>query len=281
MGLNEKVHAHLASGRRANLHQRRGPAGGSQGDAGIAQRCRLPAGKSGDAVRAGGDAAAPAVFHRAVDADRAEPGTRQTRAVQAAAHRRADDLQERRHHRRPQDLRRAGGGRPLPRNAEDHPSPVPDGKRGHGQRSGHQTYRSSLKRRRIMQVDSAAAASNVAATPSTKPASSSIDYNTFLQLMIAEMKFQDPTNPTDTSQYMSQFAQFSSVEQGIKTNTKLDSLLSSQALSQADNLIGHTATSPDGSVTGKIASLTVSSTGGTTATLSDGRTLSLGDGVTI
>ncbi len=132
-----------------------------------------------------------------------------------------------------------------------------------------------------MQVDSAAAASNVAATPSTKPASSSIDYNTFLQLMIAEMKFQDPTNPTDTSQYMSQFAQFSSVEQGIKTNTKLDSLLSSQALSQADNLIGHTATSPDGSVTGKIASLTVSSTGGTTATLSDGRTLSLGDGVTI
>ena len=132
-----------------------------------------------------------------------------------------------------------------------------------------------------MQVDSAAASSNVAATPSTKPASSSIDYNTFLQLMIAEMKFQDPTNPTDTSQYMSQFAQFSTVEQGIQTNNKLDSLLSSQALSQADNLIGHTATSPDGGVTGKISSITVSATGGTTATLSDGRTLSLGDGVTI
>jgi flagellar basal-body rod modification protein FlgD len=132
-----------------------------------------------------------------------------------------------------------------------------------------------------MQVDSAAASSNVAATPSTKPASSTIDYNTFLQLMIAEMKFQDPTNPTDTSQYMSQFAQFSTVEQGIQTNNKLDSLLSSQALSQADNLIGHTATSPDGSVTGKISSITVSATGGTTATLSDGRTLSLGDGVTI
>jgi flagellar basal-body rod modification protein FlgD len=132
-----------------------------------------------------------------------------------------------------------------------------------------------------MQVDSAASSSNNAATPAAKPASSTIDYNTFLQLMIAEMKFQDPTNPTDTSQYMSQFAQFSTVEQGIQTNNKLDSLLSSQALSQADNLIGHTVTSPDGTVTGKIASITVSSTGGTTATLSDGRTLSLGDGVTI
>jgi flagellar basal-body rod modification protein FlgD len=132
-----------------------------------------------------------------------------------------------------------------------------------------------------MQVDSAASSLNSAATPAAKPASSTIDYNTFLQLMIAEMKFQDPTNPTDTSQYMSQFAQFSTVEQGIQTNNKLDSLLASQALSQADNLIGHTATSPDGSVTGKITSITVSSTGGTTATLSDGRTLSLGDGVTI
>jgi len=132
-----------------------------------------------------------------------------------------------------------------------------------------------------MQVDSATPSTNSAATSATKSASSTIDYNTFLQLMIAEMKFQDPTNPTDTSQYMSQFAQFSSVEQGIKTNTKLDSLLSSQALSQADNLIGHTATSPDGNVTGKIASITVSATGGTTATLSDGRTLSLGSGVTI
>jgi flagellar basal-body rod modification protein FlgD len=130
-----------------------------------------------------------------------------------------------------------------------------------------------------MQVD--AATSPTSSASSTKPASGTIDYNTFLQLMIAEMKFQDPTNPTDTSQYMSQFAQFSTVEQGIQTNNKLDSLLSSQALSQADNLIGHTATSPDGSVTGKIASITVSSTGGTTATLSDGRTLSLGDGVTI
>src|SRR5258708_26425363 len=197
MGLNEKVHAHLASGRRANLHQWRGPAGGSQGDAGIAQRCRLPAGKSGDAVRAGGDAAAPAVFYRAVDADRAEPGTRQIRTVQAAAYRRADDVQERRHHRRPQDLRRTGGGRPLPRDAEDHPSPVPDGKRGHG-RSDHQTYRSSLKRRPIMQVDSSPASSNLAPTPPTKPASSTIDYNTFRQLMIAALKFQNPTNPTDT-----------------------------------------------------------------------------------
>jgi flagellar basal-body rod modification protein FlgD len=133
-----------------------------------------------------------------------------------------------------------------------------------------------------MQVDSATSSSSTtSATPTSSLASKGVDYNTFLQLMIAEMKYQDPTNPTDTSQYMSQFAQFSSVEQGIQTNNKLDSLLSSQALAQADSLIGRTATSPDGSISGKIASITVSSGGATTATLSDGKTLSLGAGVTI
>src|SRR5262245_10122250 len=133
----------------------------------------------------------------------------------------------------------------------------------------------------IMQVDNVTSQASTASTSSTKPASGSIDYNTFLQLMIAEMKYQDPTNPTDTSQYMSQFAQFSTVEQGIQTNNKLDSLLASQALAQADSLIGRTATSSDGSVSGKIASITVSATGATTATLANGKTLSLRDGVTI
>ena len=72
-----------------------------------------------------------------------------------------------------------------------------------------------------------------------------MDYNAFLQLLIAQMKNQDPTSPTDMSQYMSQFAQMSAVEQAIQTNTKLDTLLSSSALSQAENLIGRTASFTD------------------------------------
>ena len=69
------------------------------------------------------------------------------------------------------------------------------------------------------------------ATDSTKnTASNTVDYNTFLQLLVAEMKNQDPTNPMDTSQYMSQFAQLSTVEQAMQTNSKLDALLSSPAI---------------------------------------------------
>src|SRR5882672_6554840 len=134
-----------------------------------------------------------------------------------------------------------------------------------------------------MQVDSAASSSNSAATSATKPASSTIDYHTFLQLLIAEMKNQDPTNPTDTSQYMSQFAQLSTVEQAMQTNTKLDGLLSSSALSQADGLIGRTASFTDSTgatVTGKIASVSIN-TDGSIATLDNGTKIPVGAGLTI
>jgi flagellar basal-body rod modification protein FlgD len=121
-------------------------------------------------------------------------------------------------------------------------------------------------------------------TGSTKNTSSNtVDYNTFLQLLIAEMKNQDPTNPMDTSQYMSQFAQLSTVEQAMQTNSKLDSLLSSQALSQADGLIGHTATFTDTSgatISGKIASVSIN-TDGAIATLDNGTRVPVGAGLTI
>ena len=138
-----------------------------------------------------------------------------------------------------------------------------------------------------MEVTSAT--STTSATPSTTPSvsssqlSSTVDYNTFLQLLIAEMKNQDPTAPTDTAQYMSQFAQFSTVEQAIQTNSKLESLLTSNALAQADGLIGRTAsyTGSDGSVTsGKIAAISIIS-GGAVATLDNGSTVPLDAGVTI
>jgi len=117
----------------------------------------------------------------------------------------------------------------------------------------------------------------------TKSPSSTIDYNAFLQLLIAQMKNQDPTSPTDMTQYMSQFAQLSQVEQSIQTNTKLDSLLSSNALLQADGLIGRTATftSSDGvETTGKIAAVNIIQ-GGAVATLENGTKVLLGPGITI
>src|SRR3569623_2013252 len=117
-----------------------------------------------------------------------------------------------------------------------------------------------------MTVTSATDTSGTQSTSATTSTGSSnmVSYNTFLQLLIAEMKNQDPTNPTDTAQYMSQFAQLSSVEQAMQTNSKLDSLLSSQSLSQADGLIGKNVSFTDSAgatFPGQVASISINSNG--------------------
>ncbi|OYX75654.1 MAG: flagellar basal body rod modification protein [Rhizobiales bacterium 32-66-11] len=120
------------------------------------------------------------------------------------------------------------------------------------------------------------------ATPSStaagKPAS--VDYNSFLQLLVAQLKNQDPTSPMDSTAYMSQLASFSQVEQSIASNSKLDSLLSATALQTADRALGRTVTSADGSVSGQVASVQITSAG-PVATLSNGSTIALGAGVTL
>lgn len=121
-----------------------------------------------------------------------------------------------------------------------------------------------------------------AAGASTAKAAStaSVDYNAFLQLLVAQLQNQDPTSPMDSTAYMSQLASFSQVEQQVAGNAKLDALLAANALQTADLALGRTVTSPDGTVSGKVASVQITSDG-PVAQLTDGRTLALGAGVTL
>ncbi len=119
------------------------------------------------------------------------------------------------------------------------------------------------------------------ATTASTAAAATLNFNSFLQLMIAEMKNQDPTSPTDPSQYLGQISQMSAVQQGILTNTKLDSLLTATSLSQAEGAIGKVVTSADGSITGTVASVALASDNTATATLDTGKTLALDNTVKI
>jgi len=133
-----------------------------------------------------------------------------------------------------------------------------------------------------MTVSSVTASTPTSTISSTTTAaqSASLNYNEFLQLFIAELKNQDPTSPMDPTQQVSQLASFSAVEQQVQTNTTLTSMLNNAYLSQAESAIGKTVSSPDGSTSGTIASVTVSLSGAT-ATLTNGSTVTLGSGVTI
>ena len=51
------------------------------------------------------------------------------------------------------------------------------------------------------------------------------DFETFLKMLTAQAKYQDPLEPLDSSEYASQLAQFSSVEQQVQTNDLLEDML--------------------------------------------------------
>ena len=51
----------------------------------------------------------------------------------------------------------------------------------------------------------------------------------FLQLLVAQIKNQDPLNPTDSTQFVSQLAQFSELENVIAIRGDLDTVASSSA----------------------------------------------------
>jgi flagellar basal-body rod modification protein FlgD len=89
-------------------------------------------------------------------------------------------------------------------------------------------------------------------TSSTSPNSPSSLQQTFLQLLVAQLQNQDPTNPMDSSQMTSQLAQINTVTGISQLNTTLTSLasqLSAGQSSQASLLIGQNVLVPGSTTT--------------------------------
>ena len=79
---------------------------------------------------------------------------------------------------------------------------------------------------------------------------------------------------------MAQLAAFSNVEQAVKTNAKLDAMMSAIAVTQAEAYIGRTVTSADGKISGEVVSVRIF-TDGVVATLKDGKEIVLGPGISV
>ena len=124
------------------------------------------------------------------------------------------------------------------------------------------------------------AAANAGSGATIKANNSTVDYDAFLQLLVAQLNNQDPTEPTDNAELMSQLASFSAVEQQIQTNDKLNTLLQTTQLGQAGGLINHSVTSADGQTSGYIKSVVLTETG-IQAILETGERLSIGNGTVI
>jgi flagellar basal-body rod modification protein FlgD len=113
-----------------------------------------------------------------------------------------------------------------------------------------------------------------------KPNPMHVDYETFLKLLVAEMKNQDPLNPMQSHEYVAQLAAFSQVEQSIRINQKLEAMIEGQALSQAGSLIGKYIEAMDGSAQGIVQEVRIFSDG-VVAKLDNGEEILISAGIVI
>jgi flagellar basal-body rod modification protein FlgD len=114
---------------------------------------------------------------------------------------------------------------------------------------------------------STTAATTATAASSAKKADQVLGKDDFLKLMVAQMKNQDPMNPSDDKDNIAQMAQFSSLEQITNLATATQELANRMSLTQNVGLLGHTVTYTDtkGNVnSGAVDGLDLKSDGSTT-----------------
>lgn len=100
-----------------------------------------------------------------------------------------------------------------------------------------QIYQSSQN-----QAVSAQSSDNTSSTEGSDELSSAVNdsmgKDQFLSLLTTQLKNQNPLEPMDNTQFVSQMAQFSSLEQMNNMNSNLNDFLRFQKISQAGSLVG-------------------------------------------
>lgn len=68
--------------------------------------------------------------------------------------------------------------------------------------------------------------------------SSGLDLQSLLRIIVTQLTYQDPLKPVDNYEFVSQLAQFTSLEQSRQIASKIDDLLSVQSATQTLGLLG-------------------------------------------
>lgn len=110
-----------------------------------------------------------------------------------------------------------------------------------------------------MAIEALGGVTTAAAASSSQTA---VSQNDLINIMLAELKYQDPLKPLDNRDFIAQLAQFTTLEQTKELNDKIETLLSVQASTQSVGLLGRTVdvkTDAGDSQTGSVTTITFSS----------------------
>jgi flagellar basal-body rod modification protein FlgD len=115
-------------------------------------------------------------------------------------------------------------------------------------------------------ADAMAAAKAAASTTQSTTGAQTLGKDAFLKLLVAQLKYQDPMNPSSSTEFMSQTAAFTQVEKLDDISTAVSSLSSAQTVLGASGLVGRTVqyTDKDGTdVTGTVSAVRFGASGTT------------------
>jgi flagellar basal-body rod modification protein FlgD len=111
-------------------------------------------------------------------------------------------------------------------------------------------------------VSSVATGVPVAANPAIESSDNTkLSSKAFLQLLVAQLRYQDPSKPVDTASFMNETATLTQVQSSEQTAQVSRDMLSAQRAQTASSLVGHTVsyTGADGAlVTGYVTAATIS-----------------------
>ncbi|MEZ5892648.1 MAG: flagellar hook capping FlgD N-terminal domain-containing protein [Parvularculaceae bacterium] len=89
-----------------------------------------------------------------------------------------------------------------------------------------------------VQTQTSAAANASANAKTENSALSTVDFQNFLTLLTTQLRNQDPLDPADSTEFVAQLAQFTSVEQLVNVNSKIDKLASALVSDGLDKYSG-------------------------------------------
>lgn len=80
----------------------------------------------------------------------------------------------------------------------------------------------------------------VSAAAATGSPTSNLSLQDFLRILTSQLSNQDPLKPLDNQEFVTQVAQFSTLEQSRQLNEKIDQLLAVQSVTSSVGLLGKT-----------------------------------------
>ncbi|GAA0311999.1 flagellar hook capping FlgD N-terminal domain-containing protein [Kineococcus aurantiacus] len=135
--------------------------------------------------------------------------------------------------------------------------------------SGSSSYYAQLSANSdALAAASATRTANATDTSAAARAKTKDDKDMFLKLLVAQLRYQDPSKPADTTAFMAQTAQFSALEAMQDVATQSSTMVAAQNKLQASTMVGQTVSYTDENgqvVTGEVKSVSFSqgSVGGT------------------